>query len=104
MATFTTASVKRGGQHHGGDMKEVIADKNYYFDAEGKVTTDESKGERWLAREGANVLEDHREALEAFQGENPGKSGKVAPEEVEEKSEAPKANKKAKTPANKGVK
>lgn len=78
-------------------MSDVIADKHYWFDAEGNVTTDETKAVRWLAREGANVLPEHRDALTAFQGSSP-------KEEAEVKAESPKANKSAKPTKNKGVK
>lgn len=111
MATFTAASIRkgRGGNSEGENMKQVIADKNYFFDAEGNVTTDESKGERWLAREGAAVLDEHVEALEAFQG----KAGdsKVAPEEeaaakatTEPKAAKASDNKKATPSKNKADK
>lgn len=89
---------------HAGD---AISDGNYFYDADGNVTTDETKAVRWLAREGANVLPEHREALKAFQGE--AGDSKVAQSEgedapVEEKSAKPSANKKAKPSQNKGAK
>jgi hypothetical protein len=88
-------------------MAEVVADQHYYYDAEGKVTTDESKGERWLAREGAAVLPEHQAALAAFQ-KGPDEAGpEAAPDEEAdggEKASRPSANK-AKTPSkNKGAK
>ena len=85
---------------------EAISDGNYWFDADGNVTTEEAKGVRWLARTGANVLPEFRDALKAFQGSP---QGKVAQPEVEaevESDKKPKAegNKKASPSKNKGVK
>jgi predicted Rossmann fold nucleotide-binding protein DprA/Smf involved in DNA uptake len=93
-------------------MKDLAADGNYYYDAEGNVTTDESKGVRWLAREGANVLPEHREALAAFQKSNPTapaekKAEKVAQDDEgadEKKAAKASANKKATPSKNKGAK
>jgi len=84
-------------------MSDVIADKHYWFDAEGNVTTDEAKGTRWLAREGANVLPEHRDALSAFQGTSK-EEGSSAEGEDAEKADSPKANKSAAPTKNKGVK
>lgn len=91
-------------------MEEVIADQNYYFDADGNVTTDEAKGERWLARKGAVVLDEHQDALSDFQnmaGEYG--TGKVAQEDeadstVEKKADKASSNKKATPSKNKGAK
>lgn len=85
-------------------MQDVIADQHYWFDADGNVTTDEAKGTRWLAREGANVLPEHRDALKAFQGTSKEEGSSAAGEEVTEKATSPKANKSAAPTKNKGVK
>ena len=91
---------------HSGD---AVSDGNYFYDAEGNVTQDEAKGVRWLAREGANVLPEHRDALKAFQESSP--KGKVAQSEgeaedgtVEPKAAKPSANKRATASKNKGAK
>lgn len=85
---------------------EAVSDGNYWFDAEGNVTTDEAKGVRWLAREGANVLPEFRDALKAFQGSPKGKVARPEEEAEVESDEKPKpaANKKASPSKNKGVK
>src|SRR5690348_12135574 len=89
----------------GGNMPEVIADQDYYYDAEGNITTDESKGERWLARKGAAVLDEHKAALSAFrEGKKTTKAAALAEDEdVDggEKASSPSANKKAAKPKNK---
>lgn len=85
-------------------MQDVIADQNYYYDEEGNVTTDESKGSRWLAREGANVLEENREALAAFQSTSKATPKAGAVDEESAKSAKPSANKSAKPAADKGAK
>jgi hypothetical protein len=87
MATFKTSSLG------GGDMPdEVLADKHYYLDDEGNVTTDELKAAHWLVREGALVTPEAQALID-----------KVAPAE-EEKSAKPAANKAEKPAKNKGVK
>lgn len=90
-------------------MDEKIADKDYFFDAEGNVTTDESKGVRWLARKGANVLPEHREALEGFSGgkaeeAEPGNDAESDGSDDGEKASSPKLNKSATPKKNKGAK
>jgi hypothetical protein len=90
-------------------MKDLASDQNYYYDAEGNVTTDATKGVRWLAREGANVLPEHREALKAFQAAGDSKVAQAEGEaefesEDSKKAKKPAANKKAAPSKNKGVK
>jgi hypothetical protein len=98
--------IKFDEQHPGDGTKEVVADQNYYYDADGNVTTDESKGERWLAREGAAVLPEHKVALAEFQASTgEGKSAKAASdEEPGEKASSPASNKAATPKKNKGAK
>lgn len=95
---------------------EVIADRNYFLDANGKVTTDSTKATDWLAREGALVRPDIRERYgipyaaepeekEAKQKVAPQPDGEAEPEATEKpKSAAPSANKAVKPAKNKGVK
>ena len=82
-------------------LEEVVSDGNYYFDADGNVTTDESKGVRWLARTGANVLPAFREALRTFldtPAPKPAKPPEPGDQENGVKGNSPKTGKKAAKP------
>ena len=89
-------------------MSQVgIADKHYWLDEEGNVTTDEAKSHIWLVREGSPITKDVADKYGI---------GKVAQEDAEEvtedadaspdeeKATKPSANKSKKPTQNKGVK
>jgi len=93
MATFGTGSFDRSAQYN----KENIvgtADKDYFLDAEGNVTTDEEKAATLLIREGQDMSVEVAEKI-----------GKVAqPEDAEAKATSPSLNKSDAPTKNKGVK
>lgn len=83
-------------------MSEQIgtADRHYWLDRNGKVTTDELKGEVWLVREGSPITKEMADVYGI------GKVAQPEPEAVEtvKKAAKPSENKAEKPKENKGVK
>lgn len=78
------------------------ADKDYFLDAEGNVTTDEATAHTLLIRKGQDIPKDMADKYDLGK-----KAAKVADtEEVDggEKASSPSANKKASPSKNKGAK
>ena len=86
-----------------------VADKDYYRDEDGNVTSDESKAATLLVREGQEMT---AEVEELIGGADKAEDKKVAQESEEDaeadeaakKSSKPAANKKASPSKNKGAK
>lgn len=75
----------------------MIADRHYWLDKDGNVTTDEAKSHLWLVREGSPISKEIADKYGI---------GKVAQEgePVKAKSAKPSENKVKKPSENKGVK
>lgn len=77
-------------------MPEITADKDYFLDEQGKVTTDSTKAAHWLAKKGGIIsIEVQDKYGIPTASEEEGSS---------EKADEPKENKKATPSKNKGVK
>lgn len=80
-------------------MPETIADKDYFLDSDGNVTTDSTKAANWLVKKDGAISVETQEKYNI-----PTASKEEGSSDVEEKSEAPKQNKAAKPAKNKGAK
>lgn len=83
----------------------MIADKDYFLDAEGNMTTDSSKADRWLARKGTaiSVSDQEQYGIKAAKS-NPAQTDDIVEDEVVKKASAPKSDKSEKPRSNKGAK
>jgi hypothetical protein len=106
MATFSTGSFT----HPSGEIMGT-ADKDYFLDAEGNVTTDEEAAHTLLIRKGQDIPKDMADKYAL--GKKGTKASAMADESAAdetdtsdggEKASSPSANKKARQPRNKGAK
>lgn len=82
-------------------MSEVIADRDYFTDQNGDLTTDSTKAADWLVRKGSPISKEHQEKYNiplqtSVQSGKDVDGGKKASSPSSNKATSPKENKGAK--------
>ena len=86
-------------------MPEVIADRDYFLDGEGNLTTDSTVAAQWLAKKDGLISQENQDKYGIPTAPEKEKVAHAEDDDNDdEKSESPKANKKASPSKNKGAK
>lgn len=90
-------------RHNAGNADEVVADKHYFTDKDGKLTTDSTEAAQWLVREGSPISKEVQAKYGIpLKGTAPKADKAKDDDDIDgEKASSPSSNKSAKPKANK---